>query len=454
MKRYTGFSDLLETQNIQFSDRPAFCYDEGGTVRTVTYAEWYGDVCTKARFFARESITCAGIVCDGSYDALTAVFAANLAGLQIVMLEGTLTEDARNEAACLGDAEAIYVRGRLVRTGYGGVRDGRGKILFFTSGTTSRSKAVVLTDASLMSSTYNGGSLLALTPADRMLCILPLAHVFGFVCSLLWPLTFGACVALSRGPRHYIDDCAYYRPSVISLVPLLMQFFLKYNVMNDELKTILVGAGDCPAPVLEAVRKTGRHISFGYGMTETSSGIAMSVGDDPYAMTVCPDDTVTIAADGEILVQVPPCIMQGYYKDPAATEAVLRDGVLYTGDFGRFDENGCLHITGRKKEILVFADGTKIFLPEYEAVLARCLGTAELAVICRDGKPVLVMKQDERTKKQVLDGITALMKQETRGRQITDVVFVQGALPRTASGKIRRWELEKEIIENDKRTGS
>ena len=79
-------------------------------------------------------------------------------------------------------------------------------VLFFTSGTTSFSKAVVLTDESLMSSAFNGSSLLPLSPDDTLLCLLPLSHVFGFVCGLLWGLSCGATVALGRGPRYYASD--------------------------------------------------------------------------------------------------------------------------------------------------------------------------------------------------------------------------------------------------------
>ena len=100
-------------------------------------------------------------------------------------------------------------------------------------------------------------------------------------------------------------------------------------------------------------------------------------------MEICPDDTITLAEDGEILIEAPTCMMKGYYKRPDSTAEVLRDGVLHTGDLGSFDINGRLHITGRKKDILVLPDGTKIFLPEYEARLMSALGHTELAVTLR-----------------------------------------------------------------------
>ena len=188
----------------------------------------------------------------------------------------------------------------------------------------------------------------------------------------------------------------------------------------------------------------GIRVSFGYGLTETSSGVAISVGSDPYAMDICPDDTVTLAEDGEILIQAPTCMMQGYYKRPADTAAVLSDGVFHTGDLGRFDPEGRLHITGRKKDVLVLSDGTKLFLPEYEQQLRRQLGVDELAVTLLNGRPTLVLvgKGEEW---RVLSQLRALMAQRPRGQQISRIVYVPDALPRTATGKIKRWELQQKL---------
>ena len=161
-------------------------------------------------------------------------------------------------------------------------------------------------------------------------------------------------------------------------------------------------------------------------------------------MEVCPDDTITIAEDGEILIAAPTCMMQGYYKWPQYTEEVLRHGILSTGDLGCFDENGRLHITGRKKDMLVMGDGTKIFLPEYEAALMKQLGNIELAVTLRDDRPVLVYVG--AAEKNVLwERIRPLMEQLPRGQQLTDILITEDALPRTASGKIKRWELQQKV---------
>jgi long-subunit acyl-CoA synthetase (AMP-forming) len=224
---------------------------------------------------------------------------------------------------------------------------------------------------------------------------------------------------------------------------MLLGFLLQHELINPELKLVLVGAGDCPAMLLGAARTKGLRVSFGYGLTETSSGVAISVSGDPFAMEVCPDDTITIADDGEILIQAPTCMMQGYYKRPEDTAAVLKDGILYSGDLGRFDKDGKLHITGRKKDMLVLPDGTKLFLPEYESAIMKALDHQELAVVLKNGKPVLIYS-GEADAKDIEKRLRPLMVDQPRGRQITAVYVVSHPLPRTATGKIKRWELQQE----------
>ncbi|MBQ3160307.1 MAG: AMP-binding protein, partial [Clostridia bacterium] len=321
---------------------------------------------------------------------------------------------------------------------------GPGRVLVFTSGTTDRSKAVVLTSASLMSSAYNGGALLPLSQDDRLLCLLPLDHVFGFVCGLLWGLSCGACVALGRGARHYGDDCAFFRPTALSVVPLLLGFLLQHQALNPELKLILVGAGGCPKPLLDAARAMGKAVHFGYGLTETSSGVALSLGSDPYAMTICPDDAIDIAPDGEVLISAPTCVMEGYWRRPEDTEKALAGGVLHTGDLGRLDWAGRLVLTGRKKEMLVLMDGTKLFLPEYEGAIAKALGTPNLCVILEDKGPVLVLEGPEQEKGPLWEKLKPVMGALPRGQQLRGILFYGGPLPRTASGKIMRWAVQRE----------
>ena len=442
--RFNGFEEMLRYWATERPDGLAIC----GEKESFSFQELLQCVTARAEELRQSGKSCLGVLSDGSPACVVEIFAANLAGLQIVLLDESAPEALLRGLIAYTDIDMLWgdeelcaeLRGNLTR----GVTDGKGKILFFTSGTTERAKAVVLTGYSLCQSAYNGSAMLPLRPEDRLLCMLPLGHVFGFVCGLLWGLSCGATVAMGRGARHYMDDLRFFRPTALSAVPRLLGFLLQQNCLNEELQLILVGAGDCPRALLEAVQKRGIRLSFGYGLTETSSGVAISTGGDPYAMDICPDDTVTIADDGEIMIAAPTCMMQGYYKWQQYTEEVLRHGILSTGDLGRFDEDGRLHITGRKKDVLVMSDGTKIFLPEYEAQLVKLLGNTELAVTLREDRPVLVYV-GEGDKESLWETLRPMMEQLPRGQQLTDILITQEPLPRTASGKMKRWELQQKV---------
>ena len=444
--RFDSFARLLAHFAETSPDAPALRYEK----ETLSFAALRARVLSRAGELKAEGKTCMGLLCDGSLDNVVEIFAANLAGLQLVLLDASLEAEVLKTLIRYTDVDTLWgdedLKEELELSLMSGVKDGAGKILFFTSGTTERSKAVVLTDHSLCQSAWNGSAKLPLHQEDTLLCLLPLGHVFGFVCGLLWGLSCGSCVALGRGQRHYMDDCDFYRPTAVSVVPMLLGFLVKMRCINPELRLVLVGAGDCPPALLQAAGAMGLRVSFGYGLTETSSGVAISVRGDPYAMEVCPDDTITIAEDGEILIEAPTCMMQGYYKRPDATRAVLQNGVFHTGDLGAFDENGLLHITGRKKDMLVLPDGTKIFLPEYESAIMQTLGHTELAVTLRGERPILVFS-GEGDAKALGEKLRGLMRTLPRGQQITDILITDEPLPRTATGKIKRWELQQKVSE-------
>ncbi|MBQ7599045.1 MAG: acyl--CoA ligase, partial [Clostridia bacterium] len=441
--------------SARYGGRTALIYDDGnGAKKSCSFTELYETVRSRSEELSKESFRSYGILCDGSFGCVTEIFSSVLCGRRTVLLNENYSEELLAEQVKEAEVDSLYgdgeLRDALLPCLAKDAEGGDGKILFFTSGTTSRAKAVVLSDRSLMSSAYNGSALLPLREDDTLLCVLPLDHVFGFVCGLLWGLSCGASVALGRGARHYGDDFLYFRPTAVSLVPALLGFLLRYKALNPELGLILIGAGGCPDNILKAAKAAVRRVSFGYGLTETSSGVALSLGDDPYAMTICPDDTISIADDGEILISAPTCMMEGYWRRQADTEEAVRDGILHTGDLGCIDSSGLLHLTGRKKEMLVLSDGTKLYLPEYEAALSAVLSGAACCVTLEDGVPALIIEGPEKDAGTVWNSIRPVLDQRPRGQQIAKIMFSGVPFPRTASGKIMRWAVKPSRSEDRK----
>lgn len=455
MRRYKDFADLVNRMSASNPEKEALLvYQSTDLVRAVSWGEFAKDVQRRANLLAGRDCLCEAILADRSYGCVVEIFAAVHAGLQAALLDSLMPNQVLAPLLNEVDADCVWASSSARQTELEGLLGmsrkpafGAHGILFFTSGTTSSSKAVVLTDKSLMASAYNGASLMPLAQDDSLLCLLPLSHVFGFVCGLLWGLACGAPVALGRGARHYIDDFALFEPSAVALVPKLLEYLIARDAFNAGMKLVLVGAADCEDSLLEKIRQKGIRASLGYGLTETSSGLALSCGDDFHAMTVCPDDTVSIAADGEILVLAPTCIMQGYYRDEKKTAFAIRDDVLYTGDKGFLDDDGLLHVEGRLKDVLTLASGTKVYVPEYEAVISDALGEEDIAVLLNDGVLTLVCGDlvCERDDSEIMRNLETPMSSYPPGSRIVKLVRVGHALPRTAVGDVERWKIQEEL---------
>ena len=465
--KFNSFAEALRFFAHNNPERPLLVYEDGGAPVKKSRADFAASVLARAEEMRTFGMTCLGVLCDGSLDCVETIFASAVAGLQTVLLDENAADTLLQEQIRQTDIDILWSSDPdLVEELTPYLTDGitpraessdssveGSDILFFTSGTTASSKAVVLTDRSLLAAAYNGSCMLPLSQDDTLLCILPLNHVFGFVCGLLWGMECGAAVALGRGARYYTHDFEFYRPTVLSAVPLLLSFLVQHKLMNSELRLVLVGAGDCSPQLLNSVIQQGVQVSFGYGLTETSSGVAISVPGsssfDPFALQICPEDTVALASDGEILISSPSCMMKGYYRHPEDTAAVLKGNLLFTGDLGKWDDDGRLHVIGRKKEILVLADGTKIFLPEYEARIMAALPGRDFTVLERNGKPVLLLvdkesstwpeEMRELSRSMVQEELRGAMSQLPRGQQLSEILFTDLPLPRTATGKVKRW---------------
>jgi long-subunit acyl-CoA synthetase (AMP-forming) len=241
--------------------------------------------------------------------------------------------------------------------------------------------------------------------------------------------------------RYYTEDPKTFGTTILVMVPTLLSYLLTTDSINPECHTVLVGAAPCGDHVLKAIREKGIRVSFGYGLSETASGLAISVGsDDPFALDLCPDTTCRISEEGEVLISTP-CMMEGYWHRPEETAEALKNGVLYTGDLGEIDENGRLRLKGRKNDVLVLSNGEKIFCPEWEEQLAKELGP-EIAVILYQDAPALVIGNGgpEADAAKVVDRFNA---GQSISKRIKYIQVVDGPLPRTATGKLRRWKVEE-----------
>lgn len=436
MTKYTSFQELKDSWGKRSG--PAIIYAEGDDKIILTFHDLYEKI--------NAAPSCCEVIrADHSPQTVIRIFADVIGGHDVILVDENTSADTVRQIT------DVFLP--LLPAGDRRDEGSEGRILFFTSGTTSRSRAVVLTTKALLASTWGGQSMLPCSRSDLLLSILPLSHVYGFVCGLLWGLCYSARIALGRGEQHIIDDCRYYHPTILPVVPTMADLLLRMDALNRELKVVLIGAAVPSQETLRAFQMRGMQTYTGYGLTETSSGLAITKDlSDPLALYICPGADLKIAPDGEIMVKTE-ALMAGYLdpENGVIKLPLTDDGWFPTGDLGRINDRGALRITGRKKDMLVLPDGNKISCLEYESYLSQELDTGELCVVLADGRPALLYSS-RIMRAQVEKAVHSLNRHYPRSRQIAKLIPREGKLPRTRTGKIMRWMLENEAaLPNDPR---
>lgn len=290
-------------------------------------------------------------------------------------------------------------------------------ILLFTSGTTSKSKAVMLSQKNIASNIYALQSVEKIEETDTNIAFLPFHHIFGSTC-LIMMLASGVKTTFPDGLRYIKQNLNEYKVSVFVGVPVLTEaiykalmkeiekqgktklikiatkisnFLLKLHIdirrklfkqvldaLGGKLRLVITGGAPADPVSLKGFNDLGIITLQGYGLSETSPVISaenykvMKNGSVGVPMI---NDTIEIVNKdecgiGEIRVKGPN-VMLGYYEMPEITSEVLKDGWFYTGDLGYFDKEGCLFITGRNKNLIVLRNGKKVFPEEIETVVNR-----------------------------------------------------------------------------------
>ena len=318
-------------------------------------------------------------------------------------------------------------------------------ILLFTSGTTSKSKAVMLSQKNIASNVYAMQRVEDIRSTDSNLAFLPMHHIFGSTC-LIVMLACGVRTSFPDGLRYVAQNLKEYEVSLFVGVPLLVEaiynkvvkeidkqgktkliknairisnFLLKFHIdirrklfkqiidqLGGKMRFVISGGAPLDPKIQKGFIDLGIDMAQGYGLTETSPVIA---AENMYKSRTgsigVPMENVTIEivnkddnGIGELRAKGPN-VMLGYYENEEETKNVLKDGWFYTGDLGYIDKDGFIFITGRQKNMIVLKNGKKIFPEEIETLVNRIDLVEECMVF---GMPDEVDKNDVKLSVKVV----------------------------------------------------
>lgn len=343
-------------------------------------------------------------------------------------------------------------------------------LLLYTSGTTGRPKAAVLTHGSLTWNTFNQLGHIDFVSTDHILCFAPLFHAVGFGQSTLATLFKGGTVEMLDGfdPGVVLRTIGEHRITGMAVVPTMLQMMVEHpdwpSADLSSLRYVNYGGSPATEHISRAWQQRGVTLQQGYGMTEAAPGVYMApvLGSDERPVSIgVPHfftDVAMLSDDGavlpvgaeprELLVRGPH-LYDGYWGRPEASEETVVDGSWFrSGDIVQVEDDGWAHVVDRVKDVII-SGGENIYPAEIEAAMHALPGIRSVAVVARPddrwgevgvafverSPDAVVTEADIRAH---LDGTLA------RYKTPASFIFVD-ELPRNASGKVLRTDLRGRI---------
>ena len=324
--------------------------------------------------------------------------------------------------------------------------------IMFTSGTTGKSKGVMLTQRNLAE---NATCLDMKIPSRTViLSVLPIHHAYCLSMDILKGISLGSVICINDSLLRVAKNIKLFAPNMILMVPLMIETMakkledaaglppeiVKKEVFGEQFHTICSGGAYLAPEYIDLFARYGITILQGYGMTECAPVISTTVSWNIRKESVgqllpnCEARTV----DGELWVRGS-SVMQGYYKMPEETVETLVDGWLRTGDLGYVDEDGFVYLTGRRKNLIITKNGENVSPEELENRLGRSRLVQEILV--RENNGVIeaeIFPDCEYAEKQGISDIRAALQQEI------DAYNKEAAAYKKIYGlKVRETEFEK-----------
>jgi len=354
-------------------------------------------------------------------------------------------------------------------------------ILIFTSGTTGDNKIVELTHRNLCADTVLGGTYFDsnLPVGTKLLSALPVFHMYGIMASIISLISRGYAMCIGGGAWTLRSDIQKFKPNILVVVPQILYNFGKKlmpaegtalsaeamaaslamakQFFGGELKCVICGGAPMDTGYTGLLTSIGVYLMNGYGITECSPIVSMNSAAygklGAVGMTNIEPELCSIKIDnGEICVKGE-IVSPGYWKEPVLNKIAYEDGWFKTGDRGYIDEDGCLFITGRIKNILILPDGNNISMDELEAKICACPAVDSAVVMGSVENETAFIKTmiylsvengrtEEENRAAAEDWVAEMNRNNPRYKRIADIQITDKPFQRTALGKIKKYKYE------------
>lgn len=512
--------ELLDFCVTEYGEKEAFAYQNKKQDVSVNFSEFKTQVNAFGTYLFNEGFNGSHIAVLGEncYEWILTHFAVTCGGNVIVPIDKEL--DAESVAELLTDSESkvlIYsntyediaeqLQAKLPDITYINMRDvpeciEKGEKLItdgytdyinvnvnkddlasivYTSGTTGKSKGVMLTHNNFCSCMYGACCNVLLMGAS--LLVLPLHHTFGLVASVFAVMYYGYPIYINKSLKKLPDDFKKCNPQHLFAVPLIVETLYKniwatakkqgkdkalkklikisdallkckidlrkvlfksvISAFGGNIDLIVSGGAPIDLKYIKAFKSFGITVLNGYGITECGPIVAVNrnkfnvVGS--VGLPLCCNE-VKISDDGEVLVKGDN-VMMGYYHNEAENEKVFVDGWFKTGDIGKIDEYGALHITGRIKNLIILGNGENIPAESIEQEIYTIPYVKECIAYGKDNTIVAEVYLDEEVadaKDRINAGIQIVNRRLSQIRNIGQVVIRDTEFPKTTTKKIKR----------------
>jgi long-chain acyl-CoA synthetase len=444
-------------------------------------------------------------------------------GLKIVLTDPANVK--KNESGWVADLDAMFASGP---GGFRPVDSPTDSVaaLLYTSGTTADPKGVMLTHANLLGEAKAVFAVLDIGPSDAVLGILPMFHVLAQMANLMLPLVNGARVVYleTLNTTELLRALQDRDITVFAVVPqffylihekifkevgkrgkvaqtlvrtmmgtnrLLRRFGINagkalfgkiHRTFGSRMRFLLTGGSRFDPAIARDFAAFGIDILNAYGLTETSAAAFLTPPGHVVIGSVGPPlptiESKIVDAQpqeeggvpvGEILIRGA-IVMKGYWNRAEATAEAIKDGWLHTGDLGYFDAKGNLFITGRRKELIVLANGKNIYPEEIEGYYLKSPYIKEICVMALEAKPgdptterlygVVVPNFDVLKERKIVNAkevirfdIEGISQSLPSTKRIGGYEIWQEEMPRTTTRKLKRFQIEKRVRANQGRGG-